>query len=251
MSQSVVLYQLKNWFLLFFFSSLRLVVSAQPVTVSNEEILAYIADPQKQDIEFFWKNDKGEILESFRNLKAYVESKGKELIFATNAGMFMQNLHPLGLFIQHGKTVTPLNTREGKTNFYLKPNGVFYITTDNRAYIVETSAFKNDGNVKFATQSGPMLVIDGKIHPAFRPGSSSRNVRNGVGILPDNRIVFAMSKGDINFYDFAQYFLNMGCREALYFDGVVSVAYLPEKNWMQMDGICGVMIGVTRKKTNK
>ncbi|MCS6975284.1 MAG: hypothetical protein NZM13_12440, partial [Cyclobacteriaceae bacterium] len=92
MSQSVVLYQLKNWFLLFFFSSLRLVVSAQPVTVSNEEILAYIADPQKQDIEFFWKNDKGEILESFRNLKAYMESKGKELIFATNAGMFMQNL---------------------------------------------------------------------------------------------------------------------------------------------------------------
>ena len=35
---------------------------------------------------------------------------------------------------------------------------------------------------RFATQSGPMLVIDGKIHPAFIEDSTDRKPRNGVGV---------------------------------------------------------------------
>jgi uncharacterized protein YigE (DUF2233 family) len=90
-----------------------------------------------------------------------------------------------------------------------------------------------------------MLLIDGAIHPAFRKGSQNLNVRNGVGILPDGKALFAMSKTEINLYDFAEWFQRKGCKNALYLDGSVSRTYLPEKNWTQMDGIFGVMIGVT------
>lgn len=103
-------------------------------------------------------------------------------------------------------------------------------------------------NIDFATQSGPMLVIDGKIHPAFKEGSTNLNVRNGVGILPDGTIIFALSKTEINFYDFAKYFQDLGCKNALYLDGFVSRMYLPEKKWIQTDGSFGVMIGVTKKR---
>jgi uncharacterized protein YigE (DUF2233 family) len=93
-----------------------------------------------------------------------------------------------------------------------------------------------------------MLVIDGKIHAAFTKGSSNVNIRNGVGILPDNKIIFAMSKKEISFYDFANYFKSMGCKNALYLDGFVSRTYLPEQSWIQTDGNFGVMIGVTANK---
>jgi uncharacterized protein YigE (DUF2233 family) len=89
-----------------------------------------------------------------------------------------------------------------------------------------------------------MLVIDGNIHPAFNKASANLNIRNGVGILPDNTIVFAMSKAEINFYDFACFFKNLGCKNALYLDGLVSRTYLPEKGWIQEDGDFGVIIGV-------
>lgn len=91
-----------------------------------------------------------------------------------------------------------------------------------------------------------MLVIDGAIHPAFKQGSANLNIRNGVGILPDGKIIFAMSRQEINLYDFAQYFQSLGCKNALYLDGFVSRTYLPEKNWTQTDGNFGVIIGVTK-----
>ncbi len=91
-----------------------------------------------------------------------------------------------------------------------------------------------------------MLVIDGQIHQAFKKGSINLNIRNGVGILPDNRVIFAMSKQEVNFYDFAEFFMSMGCKNALYLDGFVSRTYLPEENWQQLDGNFGVIIGVTK-----
>src|SRR6185312_14620174 len=136
----------------------------------------------------------------------------------------------------NGKVLSPVGTSSDNGNFYLKPNGILYITTDNKAVICQTSDFKDNAKIKYATQSGPMLIIDGQIHPAFKEGSANLNIRNGAGILPDGRIVFAMSQSGINFYDFAQYFKNLGCRNALYLDGLVSRAYLPEKNWVQKDG---------------
>jgi uncharacterized protein YigE (DUF2233 family) len=162
-----------------------------------------------------------------------------------NAGMYKQDNSPLGLFIENQKTLSPLNTATGNGNFYWKPNGVFYITTNNTAVICKTTKFTNNGQIKYATQSGPMLVIDGQIHNAFKESSTSLNIRNGVGILPGNKVIFVMSKKEVSFYEFANYFKSIGCRNALYLDGFVSRTYLPEENWIQTDGDFGVIIGVT------
>jgi uncharacterized protein YigE (DUF2233 family) len=211
----------------------------------NEQILSYIVDPRNQNLQLYWKDDTGQILKSIENLKEHIESKHQTLIFAMNAGMYNKDNSPKGLFIQDYKKITPLDTLSGTGNFYLKPNGVFYITADNKPTICTTQDFKFSRKIKLATQSGPMLVIDGAIHPQFTNGSSNINIRNGVGILPNGNVVFAMSKQKINFYDFAMFFKNLGCKNALYLDGLVSRTYLPEKSWIQLDGDFGVMIGVT------
>lgn len=214
----------------------------------DDKILTYTVDAKTQDLQLYWKNDKGETFKSIQNLKSYVESKKLTLTFAMNGGMFNKDFSPQGLFIQNKKTLAVLDTADGNGNFYLKPNGVFYISTDNIPFVCKTTDFIDNGKIKYATQSGPMLVIDGQVHSAFKDGSKNLNIRNGVGILPNNRIVFAMSKTEINFYDFAKHFQSLGCKNALYLDGFVSRTYLPEKNWSQTDGNFGVIIGVTEHK---
>ncbi|MEO8239162.1 MAG: phosphodiester glycosidase family protein [Flavobacterium sp.] len=141
-----------------------------------------------------------------------------------------------------------MDTTNAQGNFYLKPNGVFYLTTENVPEICTTEMFHNNGKVAYATQSGPMLVIENQIHPAFKEGSPNLNIRNGVGILPNGKMVFVLSKKEVNFYDFAKYFKDLGCKNALYLDGFVSRAYLPSENWIQTDGNFGVLFAVTTKK---
>jgi uncharacterized protein YigE (DUF2233 family) len=211
----------------------------------DDRFVSLIVDPKTSNIELYWKNHKNELIKNFDNLKDYLENKGKRLRFAMNAGMYMTDYSPLGLFIQKQRTIRKLNTGTGSTNFYINPNGVFYITTNKKAHICKTSEYVNDGSVNYATQSGPMLLIDGKINAEFTKGSTNVNIRNGVGILPNNKVIFTISKDYVNFYDFAEYFKLKGCTQALYLDGAISAMYLPEKNWEQLDGDFGVMIGIT------
>jgi uncharacterized protein YigE (DUF2233 family) len=213
----------------------------------DEKILSYTADPQKENIELYWKDDKGEIIGSLGRLRKLVESKNRQLVFAMNAGMYLKDRSPQGLFIQHSQLIKKTDTGSGSGNFHLKPNGIFYIREDNVAVVCQTSEYPGHRNVKFATQSGPMLLVNGQIHPAFREGSVNLNIRNGAGILPDGKILFAMSEKEINFWDFAMFFKNKGCRNALYLDGFVSRTYYPAGKWVQTDGNFGVMIGVTGK----
>ena len=210
----------------------------------QNNFISYIADPQKQAIHFYWKDDKQQNFKSILNLKIWLQNNNKNLVFAMNGGMYKPDNSPQGLYIENYKTINTLDSTEGKGNFYLKPNGVFYITKNNLSVICNTNNFVESSKIKYATQSGPMLLIDGQIHPAFQQNSVNVNIRNGVGVLPDNKVVFAMSKTAINFYDFANYFKSMGCKNALYLDGLVSRTYLPEKNWTQTDGNFGVIIGI-------
>lgn len=214
---------------------------------SNEDdrFVSYIVNPKKQNLDFFWKNEKGEHFKNAENLISWLKSKNKKLLFSTNGGMYKKNNSPQGLYIENKIIKSEIDTSNGNGNFYLKPNGVFYLTTDKNPIICKTEDFVNNGKIKYATQSGPMLVIDGEIHNTFKKNSTNLNIRNGVGILPNNQIVFAISKKEINFYDFAEYFKKLGCKNALYLDGFVSRTYLPEKNWKQIDGNFGVIIGVT------
>jgi uncharacterized protein YigE (DUF2233 family) len=219
---------------------------------NNEDLfITYKVDVKKSDLKFYWKDDKNEIFKSIQNLKTWVEKQNRTLVFAMNGGMYMQDNTPLGLYIENKSQLTPLNTRSGSGNFYLQPNGVFYITTDHVPTICETSNFVNSGNIKYATQSGPLLLINGSINSVFKEGSENLNIRNCVGILPNNQVVFAMSKEQVNFYDFASYFKSLGCKYALYLDGFVSKTYLPEQDWIQTDGNFGVIVGVTEVKAGK
>ena len=226
--------------------SILLILCSTSFKTDNEIILSYTVNPQKLNVKLYWKNEKGQTLQTFSNLRKYAEVKGKKLLFAMNGGMYQTDFSPLGLYIENGVKLKGLNTRSGKGNFYLKPNGVLYLNEDNNAFVCTTENFKNNGKVKYATQSGPMLLVNGKIHSAFKKGSKNVNIRNGVGILPDQTLLFAISKKAVNFYDFAVYFKKMGCKNALYLDGYVSRVYLPEKKWIQLDGNFGVMIGVTK-----
>lgn len=210
----------------------------------DSRFLSFVTDPSS--IKFYWKDDKGRNFRNIQNLKSFVETKNQELKFAMNGGMYMKDNSPQGLYIENSEILAPLDTLSGAGNFYLKPNGVFYLTKDNRAVVCETSKFTNNMQVNFATQSGPMLLIDGEIHSAFKKGSKNLNIRNGVGILPDNKVIFSVSKEEVNFYDFAEYFKSMNCKYALYLDGFVSRTYLPEENWKQLDGNFGVIIGVSK-----
>ncbi|WP_035566712.1 phosphodiester glycosidase family protein [Hymenobacter sp. IS2118] len=207
--------------------------------------ISYRADLRRTSLKLYWKDDRNRRFGSLGNLRNWLTGRGETLVFAMNAGMFNPVYAPQGLFIEAQKTVAPLDTAAGTGNFYLRPNGVFYLTTDNTAHICRTPDFRSSKNVTYATQSGPLLVIDGRIHPAFRPGSANRQIRNGVGLLPDGRVLLAMSRRKISFYDFADYFRKTGCRQALYLDGFVSRTYAPASGHSQNDGDFGVIIGVT------
>ena len=209
-------------------------------------ILSYEVNLEKQNLQFFLKNESGEYYNTFYNLKKELENKDEELVFAMNGGMFMKDYTPLGLYIENGVEKHKINkTQEAFGNFYMQPNGIFYITEDKKGVVCKSTDFENK-NIQYATQSGPMFVIDGKLHPKFNEGSKNLNIRNGVGILPNGNVLFAMSKKKINFYDFAQYFKKLGCKNALYLDGFVSRTYLPSKGYKTNGGKFGVIIGVVK-----
>lgn len=182
-------------------------------------------------LELYWRDASGRPIGSFARLDSIVHAHGRHLAFATNARIFAVGQIPVGLFVQHGQTLVPLNLRdstaEPPANFYLKPNGVFYIGT-GRAAIVESSAYPGLGvHPELATQSGPLLVSAGRIHPALNPAGPSKYVRNGVGIRADGTVVFAMARDPVNLYTFATIFRDaLRCPDALYLDGAISQFYV-------------------------
>jgi len=228
------------------FLTIGILISATQLNQADQKFVSYTVDIKKQDLKLYWKDDRNKNFRSIQNLKLWLEKKNKKLLFAMNAGMYRKDNSPQGLYIENKTVKANLDTLSGNGNFYLKPNGVFFITTQNIPGICITEKFKNY-NIKYATQSGPILIIDGEIHTAFKEGSTNLNIRNGVGILGNGKLVFAMSKEEVNFYDFANYFKSLGCKSALYLDGFVSRTYLPSENWIQTDGDFGVIIGVTNK----
>jgi uncharacterized protein YigE (DUF2233 family) len=215
---------------------------------NEDDFVIFKINPKLANVSLYWKDDDGMILKSINNLKNKVERDKKRLKFAMNGGMFEMNNSPKGLYIENFKILNKLDTLSGKGNFYLNPNGVFYLTKNNDAELIETKVFKYNSNIKYATQSGPMLLFNWEVNPIFQENSKNVNIRNGVGILKDGNIVFVMSKKEVNFYNFASIFKELGCTKALYLDGFVSRTYYPDKKWIQKDGDFGVMIGVTEQK---
>lgn len=179
-----------------------------------------------EDLRLFHSGPDG-AYGSFRNVDEALRAQGQTLGFAMNAGMYHRDLEPVGLYIEDGKERTRIVTRDGPGNFGLLPNGVFCI--GDRFQVIESRSFKADPPAcRYATQSGPMLVIQGTLHPRFLPDSDSLNIRNGVGVSDDGRAVFAISNDRVNFHAFARLFRDqLGIKDALYLDGSISRLYAP------------------------
>jgi len=213
----------------------------------EDNFYTHTVDLRTEEIRFVWKDRDGDRYASIGAWKVRLEKEGGQLVFAMNGGMYEKGGSPKGLFIEQGKNQSEIDLLEkGYGNFYLQPNGVMFITSESMAGICKTSEFSTKKNINYATQSGPMLLIDGVINDQFRSGSDNKHIRNGVGLLEDGRLIFAMSKTKVNFHDFAYFFQQKGCKNALYLDGFVSRMYAPNSRVDQLDGDFGVMIGVVK-----
>ena len=158
----------------------------------------------------------------YRKLAAATD-RHPHAIVAMNGGMYHDDLGPVGLYIEDGERLKALQRRPSWGNFGLVPNGVFWVR-GREAGVTETLAFDKRGiRPDFATQSGPMLVIDGRLHPKFLRTSDSNKIRNGVGVSRDGTVHFAMSHGAVNFWTFAKLFQeHLASPNALFLDGSVS-----------------------------
>jgi uncharacterized protein YigE (DUF2233 family) len=194
-------------------------------TIKNAAIRATVCrvDVRNDPLRLFLRDDAGTPFKSFDAIDRWLIPRGRHLVFAMNAGMFRRDFSPLGLSIAAGRQLTGLETRSSKGNFFLKPNGVFLVS-DRGARVMETSEYALlREHVILATQSGPLLLHAGKLHPALRPRSKSRLIRNGVGVTPAGEVLFVIADSPLNFYEFALLFRDtLHCRDALYLDGNVS-----------------------------
>ncbi len=210
--------------------------------------VVYTVQPSHDSITMHWQNSAGNNIRDLATLNKTLLASGRQVQFLMNGGMFTKEETPLGLYIENGKIRQPLDLKTGVGNFYMQPNGVFYLDQQQQGKIVESHAFVMGPKIVYATQSGPMLLQNGEINHVFNPNSQHLQIRNGVGVKSNGEVVLAMSKAPVSFYQFAQFFQKLGYQQALYLDGFVSRAYAPEQNWQQTDGNFAVMIAVSRPK---
>lgn len=202
-----------------------------------------------EDVRLFLNGPDGPY-GGFGAIDAALAAEGATLAFAMNAGMFHRDLSPVGLFIAGGRELAPIVTREGPGNFGLLPNGVFCWGADGFR-IAESRSFRaSPPDCRNATQSGPLLVIDGALHPRFLPDSDSLNIRNGVGVPADgSRAVFVISGDRVNFHLFARFFRDrLGLPWALYLDGSVSRLHAPQIGRSDLGFPLGPIVGVVVPK---
>jgi uncharacterized protein YigE (DUF2233 family) len=190
----------------------------------------------------------GKPLRSLQRAAERADPGGKRMAFAMNAGMFDENGLPIGLYVERGIEMKPLNRRSGGGNFHLMPNGVFY--GDAAGWHVAASddfEANRPAKLAFATQSGPMLVIDGQVHRAFSENGTSLRFRNGVGVDRKGTAWFVISDEPVSFGRFARLFRDrLDCRNALYFDGAVSQLLAPDAGRNDRGVPLGPIVVVTR-----
>lgn len=221
-------------------------VTCEDVQYADDSYTLCTVDAASEELRLFYKDADDSVIGSFGAIAALPDVT--RLDFAMNAGMYHDDRRPVGHYIENGVEVMRVIPNAGPGNFGLLPNGVFCIN-DDTAQVYETLQYLEDAPVcRDASQSGPMLVIDGALHPRFLPDSTSRFIRNGVGASADGRTaVFAISNNSVTFYEFGGLFRDyLGLPNALYFDGKVSRLYSRALGRSDFGFQLGPMVGVVQ-----
>jgi uncharacterized protein YigE (DUF2233 family) len=212
-------------------------------TFEGEGFVVCTFDPRSSDLKLTNSAKR------FPELSGHLGAKRDRVLFAMNAGMFSKSGAPLGLYVENGKEKRGVNTGKGLGNFYMKPNGVFWVDAAGVHASVTDEFVVAKPKAKWATQSGPMMVIDGKLHPEINEDGPSRNIRNGVGVRDNHTAFFAISDKPISFGKLARFFRDgLKCEDALYLDGAVSSLWDPHGERMDKGYDLGPVVVVSSRK---
>ncbi|MEL7125359.1 MAG: phosphodiester glycosidase family protein [Pseudomonadota bacterium] len=234
-------------------SLLALLLWASPALAATCEDMQYAGNrytlctvlPAEEDLRLFLYNDDGAPFGQFSAVDRALRRGGERLSFAMNAGMYHDDRAPVGHYVEDGEEIMRVVPNAGPGNFGLLPNGILCLR-DGRADVYETLRFVDEAPAcTYATQSGPMLVIDGALHPRFLIDSTSRYVRNGVGTTADGeRAVFAISNNAVTFHEFGTLFRDhLGLPNALFLDGNISRLYAPDLERSDFGFSLGPIVG--------
>lgn len=218
-------------------AGVAMAATTEIIHVDDKTFRAVAVNPKA--VSLHWKNAGGNAYGSFSRLKKALSKQGKNVTVMMNAGIYSAADAPAGLHVENGKIIHALNTHAGKGNFHLQPNGVFLVDNSGKASIIMTKNYQNrfsgrETQLQLATQSGPMLLINGKINRKFIPNSQSEYTRNGVCTTPKGKLYFLATDNfpsvASNFYQFARAAQKIGCNNALYLDGSISKLYVAGEN---------------------
>ncbi len=223
-----------------------------PCTVRTFETSSFTVcefNSTSQTLQLAWSDANGKALRGFTKLAAHLAPQTSTVEFAMNAGMFDAAGAPIGLYVENGVVRHGLNAEDGSGNFYLKPNGVFSLDAEGTIRVETAESFAaRQATPRWATQSGPMLLIDGTLNPQIAPDGPSKNIRNAVGVRDAHTALFVISNEPVSFGRLARFFRDaLDCHDALYLDGTISSLWVPSQGRQDHAAKLGPMILVLKK----
>jgi uncharacterized protein YigE (DUF2233 family) len=224
--------------------------ACENVTFEEVPLTHCIADPAQHRIGMA---NLGPDKQPFASLAKFAASVDPAPIaFAMNGGMYGDDLRALGYYVEKGERLKELDRadgpRDGGGNFYMKPNGVFFGSGGSWRVMGSNTFFNTVGDrPQFGTQSGPLLLDGGKMHPDIQDNGPSKAIRNAVGVDASGKAHFVISDAPVSFGQLARYFRDvLKVRNALYLDGAVSSLWDPAAG-RQDGGRVGPIIVVTKR----
>lgn len=221
------------------------------VTIFEEVPVTHCtADPAKHTITTVLADEDGK---PYRSLRAYGEALGDgalQIAFAMNGGMYDGDGEPIGYYVENGERLKELNREDGPGNFHLNPNGVFFGTDGKWQVRTSDDFYRNVGDrPQFGTQSGPMLLIDGKLHPEIQENGPSKAIRNAVGVDAQGRAHFVIADAPLSFGQLARFYRDeLKVQNALFLDGNISALWDPLAERLDNGARIGPMIVVKNRK---